>query len=87
MVFKRYFEQRFLDGLQRKAQAYPCKMALSQVENLGAFQFCKKRNIAMKFCFSSPVSPARACDIVTSLASWMIKRLDCKLQDTCLFYY
>ena len=27
-VFERYFEQRFLDGLQRKAQAYSGKIGL-----------------------------------------------------------
>ena len=36
MVIKRHFQQRFLDGLQRKAQAYPCKIGLFQGEKTSA---------------------------------------------------
>ena len=35
MVSKRYFEQRFLDGLQAKIHAYSCKTGLIQARSRG----------------------------------------------------
>ena len=55
MVLERCFEQRILDGLQRKAQAYP---------NLDAFQFFKtSRHVVMDLRFSIPVSRVRVRDM------------------------
>lgn len=56
MVFKRYVEQPFdVDGLQRKVQAYPRKIGVSQLKNLGTFQILKKippfyMNYSMEVC-------------------------------------
>ena len=41
MVSKRNFEKRSLDGLQIKAQAYSCKIGLTQFGNPAAFQLFK----------------------------------------------
>ena len=69
MVSKGYFEQRFLDGLRIKAQAYSCKTVLIPVWKPDAFQFFKicrhflQMLLSMDLHFSSLVSPARALDM------------------------
>ena len=58
MVFKRYFVQRFLDGLQRKVKAYPCKIGLiPRWKTSTLFNFLKNAAISV-YLVNKPVSAA-----------------------------
>ena len=63
-VQKTYFEKRFQDGLQRKAEAYPCKTTLLSD---GKPRRCFFVNNAMDLRFSSPFSPVQARDMRRNL--------------------
>ena len=62
MVSKRYFEQRSLDGLQMKAQAYSCKIgqAYCRLETSGLFNFLKYAAIFRICIYEMRMSRARA---------------------------
>ena len=88
MVFKRYFEQRFLDGLPRKAQAYhPCSIDLIKMKNLRALQFFKNFPLCCYgLRFLSPVSPARARDMRSHFSGSTPASLSSKGQENKLGY-
>ena len=71
VVFERYFDQRFLDGLQRKAQAYSGKIGRISGEKPWHVPIFKKKCHAF-FVFTfflSPVFPARDRDMRSHFSS------------------
>ena len=80
MVFKRYVKQLFLDGLQRKGRAYPCKTDLIPRKKPGRFSIFLKNAAISRICcqrlkLSSLVSSARARDLRSHFSAQAAKRI------------